>query len=327
FLIGRDPLQIERLWQEMFRGAFFPAGNILTSAIAAIDIALWDIKGKALGVPVYELLGGRVRDKVACYPHNDGSGSIEQLVESCVRSKDDGYEFLRWNLPYDGDVLEPAGAVRTVLRQMEAVRRAVGDEMEICFDIHARLDPPDAVRLLRALEPFRPFFVEDPIRCENPQSYRHLRAQTHVPLAAGEQYASKWEMRPLVEEELVDYVRADLCICGGLTETRKIAGWCETHHIRVATHNPLGPVSTAACLHFNLACTNVAVQEQRYPPGTIATDLCPVQVEASNGYLLPPSRPGLGVEIDRTVVARMRGQYRLFAPPQLRRLDGAFTNW
>jgi galactonate dehydratase len=167
--------------------------------------------------------------------------------------------------------------------------------------------------------------MEDALRSENPATYHRLRQQTAVPLAAGEQYANKWEFRELIEDELIDYARIDLCIVGGITEARKIAGWCETHHIKLATHNPLGPVSSAACLHLNLATSNVGVQEQPRRPGTTLTDVVPVQVEWQDGYLLPPTRPGLGIEFDRE--AARRSPFRMTEPSHLRRLDGSFTNW
>jgi L-alanine-DL-glutamate epimerase-like enolase superfamily enzyme len=328
-LIGQDASRIEHIWQTLFRGGFFPANRVLCSAISAIDIALWDIQGKALGVPVYRLLGGLVRDKVVCYPHAQipGEGDdVQGLVENCRRHVEEGWKFLRWGLPQqDGNVLEPRLAVRTALKQLEAVRQAVGDDIELCLDVHTRLDLPDAVRLCRLSEPYRPFFMEDPLRSENPNLYHRLRQQTAVPIAAGEQWASKWEFREAIEEDLIDYCRVDLCIVGGLTEARKVAGWCETHAIKLVTHNPLGPVSTAACLQLNLACSNVAVQEQPRRPGTWLTDVVPVQVEWEDGYLLPPTRPGLGVEFDRE--AARRSPFKMTESPHLHRLDGALTNW
>ena len=325
-LIGQDPLRTEHLWQLLARGGFFPAQRILMSAISALDIALWDLKGQALGVPVYTLLGGLVRDKVVCYPHNVGhSSEVAALAESCRQTTAEGWKFVRWGLPQDGQLLEPRAAIRTALQQFQAVREAVGDDVEICFDVHTRLDLPDALQLCRAVEPFRPYFVEDPLRAENPDSFKTLRPRTAVPLAAGEHYASKWEFRQLIEEEWIDYARIDLCIVGGFTEARKVAGWCETHYIKLALHNPLGPVSTAACLHLNLATPNFGVQEQPRRPGTVLTDVVPVQPEWADGYLLPPTRPGLGIEFDREA-ARKR-PFQLTELPQLRRLDGSFTNW
>ena len=325
-LVGMDPFRIEHIWQLLFRGGFFPAQRILTSAMAAIDIALWDIKGKALGVPVYELLGGRVRDKVVCYPHNRGHHmDVQPLVDSCLETKEQGWKFVRWGLPNDGEILEPRQAVRTAIKQFHAVREAVGDEIELCFDVHTRLDLPDALWLCNEVESLRPFFMEDPLRCENPNSFKTLRPRTSVPLAAGEQFSSKWEFRELVEEEWIDYARIDLCIAAGLTEARKIAGWCETHYIKIATHNPLGPVSTAACLHFNLATSNFGVMEQPRLPGSFLDDVVTGQPAWEDGYLLPPTRPGLGIEFDRDAAKANPMQPREM--PILKRLDGSFTNW
>ncbi len=325
-LIGQDPMRTEHLWQLLYRGGFFPAQRILGSAISAIDIALWDIKGKALGVPIYDLLGGRVRDKVVCYPHNVGRGKeITPLVESCLQTKEEGWQFVRWGLPGDEGVLDPRSAVKASIEQFRAVREAVGDEIELCFDVHTRLDLPDALRLCREVEAYRPYFIEDPLRSENPDSFKTLRPRTGVPLAAGEQFSSKWEFRQLIEEEWIDYARIDLCIVGGFTEARKIAGWCETHYIALALHNPLGPVSSAACLQLNLATPNFGVQEQPRKTGTVLTDVVPVQPIWENGYLLPPTAPGLGIEFDRE--AAKKSPFRMTELPQLRREDGSFTNW
>ena len=325
-LVGQDPFRIEHIWQVLFRGGFFPAQRILTAAMSAIDIALYDIKGKALGVPVYELLGGKVRDKVVCYPHNRGHATeVEPLVESCLETMAEGWKFVRFGTPQDGDILEPRQATRTAIRQMQAVREAVGDDIDICFDVHTRLDLPEAVWLCQEVEPLRPFFIEDPLRCENPDSFKTLRPRTTCPLAAGEQFSSKWEFRQLIEEEWIDYARVDLCIAGGFTEAKKIAGWCETHYIKMAVHNPLGPISSAACLHFNLATSNFGVQEQPRKPGAMLNDVVIGQAVWEDGYILAPDKPGLGIEFDRE--AAKKHPYQKTELPHLRRLDGSFTNW
>ncbi len=292
-LIGLDPFRTEHIWQLLYRGGFFPAQRIQTSAISAIDIALWDIKGKALGVPVYDLLGGLARDKVACYPHNQSNGrDIASLVDSCLQTVEEGWKFVRWGISLDGDVFEPRPAVLHAIKSFQAVREAVGDEIELTFDIHTRLDLPDALWLCQEVEQFRPYFIEDPLRSENPDSFKTLRPRTTVPLAAGEQFCSKWEFRQLIEEEWIDYARIDLCIAGGLTEAKKIAGWCETHYIKLATHNPLGPVSSAACLHLNLSCPNVGVQEQPQKPGTMLPDV--IQTSSHLGGWLPAAADRAG---------------------------------
>jgi galactonate dehydratase len=326
-LIGEDPSRIEHLWQLQMRGGFFPGNRVIGSAVSAVDIALWDIQAKALGVPVYKLLGGLVRDKVVCYPHNQAANEqdVAALVDSCLATKAEGWKFVRWHLPAEDGVLESSRAIPLAISQVEAIRAAVGDEIGICLDVHTRLELPDTVRLCRALEASNPFFVEDALRSESGHGYARLRQQTAVPLAAGEQYATKWEFREVIENELIDYARVDLCIVGGITEARKVAGWCETHGIRMATHNPLGPVSSAACLQFNLACANFGVQEQPRKPGTTFTDVFPVQIAWENGYLLPPTAPGLGIEFDRE--AAKHASFQMVEPAHLRRADGSFTNW
>ena len=323
-LIGRDPLNTERIWQELFRGYFFPGGRVNMAAQSAIDIALWDLKGKALGQPVCMLLGGRLRDRVACYT-GIGGATPEAAAEAARSRVAEGWKFIRMGLGDRGSMLEPHLAVRDSVEQFAAVREAVGPDLQLCIDVHTRLDTPDTIRLGRELEQYRPYFIEDPLRCENPQSYRVVRQHVSCPLAIGEQFATKWEFRQLIEEELMDYARIDLCIVGGLTEARKIANWCETHYIKIVPHNPLGPVSAAACLHLDLSTDNFGVQEGGLIGGGAMQDLFPVQVPYDSGYLLPPDRPGLGIEFDEEVAARL--PFNQPDVPRLHRGDGSFTNW
>jgi len=324
-LIGQDPFRTEHIWQMLFRGGFFPAQRILTAAIAAIDIALWDIKGKVLGVPVYQLLGGLARDKVVTYNHNVGE-TIEELVESCQRSVEAGWKVIRWGLAHQkGTVFEPRPAVRRAIKEFQAVREAVGDDIEICMDVHTRVNLADAVTLCREVEPFRPYFMEDPLRVENAQSYRNLRNRTNLPLAVGEQYSSKWDFRQIIEEELMDYARVDLCVCAGISEAKKIAGWCETHYIDLAVHNPIGPVATSAFLHLCLSIPNFAVQELPRRPGDSMPDVVLNQPVWEDGYLLPPTAPGLGIEFDRSAIKKY--PFDITELPHLRRTDGSVTNW
>lgn len=323
-LLGEDPRRIEHLWQVMLRCGFFPGGRIGAAAISAIDIALWDIKAKSLGVPLYELLGGLVRDRVVCYPHV-ADNPPDVMVQQSSQFIENGWQFVRFNLPSQGETLDPTVAVREGVELVSAIRAAVGPDVGIIIDVHTRLDPVDAGRLCRQLEPLNPFFVEDPVRCENPAALGRLRQQTSVPIAMGEQYATKWEFREVVENDFIDYCRVDLCIVGGITEARKIAGWCETHYIALAPHNPLGPVSTAACLHLDLATSNFAVQECARLPGEVLPALFPKQVPFASGHMLPPTEPGLGIVLDESAV----DQYPPVAGdcPRLSRPDGSFTNW
>jgi galactonate dehydratase len=322
-LIGQDATRIEHIWQLLSRGGFFPHGKVLGSAIAAIDIALWDIRGKALGVPVYDLLGGRVRDKIACYCHIGDRG--QGLVENARQRMAEGWQYLRWSVSGDGERFEPTPAMERTIGEFRDLRDALGPSAELCLDVHTRLSPPQAVYLCNQVAPYRPFFIEDPIRSESPQAFRRLREQVSVPLAAGEQFASKWDFREMIDHDLIDYARIDLCIAGGLTEGKKIAGWCEGHYIDVVVHNPLGPVATAACVHFNLAIPNFGVQEQPQRPGTSLTDVIQSELQWEDGYILAPEGPGLGVDIDLKAAAAH--PFRMSELPHLYRDDKSLTNW
>ncbi|GAB4136795.1 MAG: galactonate dehydratase [Planctomycetaceae bacterium] len=326
-LIGQDPLRTEHLWQVMFRSGFFPLGRIACAALSAIDIALWDLKAKFFSVPLYQLLGGQVRDRVVCYPHVRGI-TREELVEKSLEKQAAGWKFVRFDprIEADGQAFEPSSAARRCVADFAAIREACGDDVEIIVDLHTRFDPAEAIRVCRDLEQYRPFFVEDPIRMENFDSFRKLSRHVHIPLAAGEQYATKWEFRQQVEEDLIDYARTDVCIVGGITEAMKIVGWCETHFIKMAFHNPLGPVATAASLHMDLALSNFGVQELAREPGGVLTDLFPEQVPFESGHLLPPTNPGLGITFDPNALPK-------YPPisggscPRLSHPDGSFTNW
>ena len=333
-IVGEDPFSTERLWQQMFRRLFFPASGVYACALSAIDIALWDIKGKALDMPVYKLIGGPVRDRVVCYPHTQGATSSE-LLDNCKRAVDEGWRFVRWGLPETGDsletengtgVLEPVEAVPIAAEQMGMVRRAVGPNIQICLDVHTRLDTTHAISLCREIEPHKPYFVEDPLRSEHSAGYRTLARHVRLPIAAGEQWHSKWAFREVIEEELISYARIDLCNVGGLTEALKITHWCETHYIDIVPHNPLGAVSAAACVALCMASTNVGVQEMPRAPGTEDKELFPEQIGWRDGYAFSPDRPGLGVTIDEDAAETRRVTPGGFAT-LLRRNDGALTNW
>ncbi|MFB4289466.1 mandelate racemase/muconate lactonizing enzyme family protein [Nonomuraea sp. ATR24] len=324
-LLGEDPARIEHLWQVMFRRGFFPADRILSSAIAAIDVALWDIRGKTLGVPVYELFGGRVRDHVPAYAHlGDDYHDLDAFLDRARVLIADGWRHLRFAVPHDRDgTLDQRASMRWGIELFHAVRQAVGDDVELILDVHTRLDLPEAVTLCREIESAKPYFVEDPLRCESLEVYRSLRSRTAVPLAAGEQLGSKWEFQRLVEQDLVDYARVDVAVAAGLTEARKIAAMCETHYVKLATHNPLGPVTAASSLHLNLASPYVGVQEHQALPEL--AHVFTARPVVRGGRFAIPDLPGLGVDLDR---ARARAYQATAAErPHLRTPDGAFTNW
>jgi L-alanine-DL-glutamate epimerase-like enolase superfamily enzyme len=333
-VVGQDPWSTEKIWQHMFRGGYFPADKVYSCAISAIDIALWDIKGKSVELPVYKLLGGPVRDKVVCYPHNQGEWTMDSLLDNCKRAVDDGWKFVRWgqaDTGYEfeangGVIFEPLESMKLAVEEMSRVREVVGPDIQICFDSHTRLDTTHVIEMCRDLEEFKPFFIEDPIRSENPASYRKVSQKVNLPIAAGEQWATKWSFREVIEEETIDYARIDLCVVGGLTEAAKITHWAETHYIDIVPHNPLGPVSAAACVALDMASTNVGVQEMPKKPGTYSTDLFPVQIQWEDGYAWANDAPGLGIEFDEE---KMRNSIIPATGwgPQPRRNDGAFTNW
>ena len=323
-LIGQDPSRIEHWWQDLYRGTFFRGGVVIGAALSAIDIALWDIQAKALGVPLNRLFGGLVRDRVRCYCHLRGS-TADELAADAARRVAEGYQVVRLAVPETAPgVLEQTAAVNRAIEHFEAVRDAVGPEVDVCIDAHTRLTPPSARRLCNEIERFNPYFVEDPLRSDNPASLIDLRAHVSVPLAVGEQFATKWMFREVIERELTDFARIDVCLVGGLTEARKIAGWCETHYIELAPHNPLGPVSTAACLQLDLATPNFGVQELPREPGYLA-DVFPTQVPFAAGHLTPPDVPGLGVSFDPAAAAAHA--FQTWEAPRLRRNDGSVTDW
>jgi galactonate dehydratase len=334
-LIGMDPSRTEHIWQTLWRGQFFRGGHVHSAAVAAVDLALWDLRGKALGAPVYDLLGGRARDYARCYCHVQGRRhgalhpSVDEMVSHAKQLVAEGWRFVRFGAGEGGrlmgdGVLEQAESLRWTVDAFGSLRDALGPEIEICVDFHQRTTPAYAIQAARELAPMRPFFIEDPVRAENPGEFAYLRSQMSVPIATGEQLASKWEWRELIERDLIDYCRVDPCICGGLTESRKIAGWCETHYIEQVPHNPLGPVATAACLHFDLSTPLFAVQELTWRPGVLG-DVVRTDMRLEGGNLYSGGSPGLGVELDEE--AARRHPFRLHGLTVLHREDGSVSDW
>jgi len=336
-LVGMDPSRIEHIWQTLWRGQFFRGGHIHAATVAAIDIALWDLRGKALGVPVYDLLGGKTRDYARCYCHVQRRGEsesgrragIDAMVNYAKQQVVDGWQFVRFGVGEGGTqetdgIFEQSRAMQWTVDAFTALREALGPDIEICVDFHQRTTPTYSIQIARALEPMRPFFIEDPLRAENVAEFRYLRQHIDVPIATGEQLASKWDWQVLVEESLMDYCRVDLCICGGITEAKKLAGWCETHYIEQAPHNPLGPVSTAACLHFDLSTPLFAVQELTWRPNIIA-DIIHTDMRLEGGNLYSGGTPGLGVELDDEAAAAHPFQLR--GLQILQREDGSVSDW
>lgn len=299
-LVGQDPAKIEHLWGELVHGTFWSTGQVIMSAVAGIDLALWDLKGKRLAVPVYDLLGGPTREKVRVYRHLSGD-TAETLIEDAQRWKEQGFTALRY-CPLEAldergmSAWDPQRAIVATIKATEALRLALGDEVDLLLDAHTMFSPIETVTLARALEPYRLFFYEDPIRPFNAQSLRLVRGKTNVPLATGEQLAHKWEFQPLIEEELVDYLRIDVVHAGGITEAKKILAAAEMHGQRSALHHASGSPNGAACLHLDCAIPNFGIQEWMEFPAMY--ELFPNAPRAVAGYVEPPRGPGLGLEFD-----------------------------
>jgi len=343
WLLGEDPMRTEHIWQRIARGGFYPSDRLIGSALSGIDIALWDIKGQVLGVPVYELLGGRCRNYVECFfqpgylsqqaehPQEAHQKEGQSLLDStntvalAKRYIDEGYKFLRLSPRPEKECFDSWNSIRELVEQLQNVRSAVGDKLELMIDLHTRLNPAEAIWFCRACEDLRLYVVEDPIRSEHLAGYRHIRQHTNVPLAAGEQWAGKWEFRQAIEEELIDYARVDVCIAGGITEAKKIAAMAETHLIQMLFHNPLGPVCTAASLHLDLSIDNAGPQELLWLPQEMLPDVFECDFKVEQGKLTVPAAPGLGIRFDAEAAKKYPGE--MTEPPHWHRPDGSFTNY
>ena len=323
-LIGENPARIEHLWQLMYRGHFYPPGREKIHALGALDLALWDIRGKALGVPVYHLLGGPVRNHIECYSTGfPGYKNTRDAARACM---DAGFRAYRTSTRGSGDQFNPRQSVRDTYKLCVEVRKGVGPSGDWAIDYHTRLDMPDAIRLSSLIEDLEPYFVEDLIRSENPGVYRQLRPQVKVPIAVGEQFGDRWDINELIEERLIDYSRISLPNAGGITEFMKIAALCETHYVGLVPHFT-GPIATAALVQACNAFPGPVLMEML---GGRKKDLehLPVSYDFREGKLWPTDRPGLGVEVDTKplkLVAEVTEPME--GAPLNRRPDGSITNW
>lgn len=327
YVIGQDPRRIEYIWQACFRRLFARGGPVTGSAVAAIDMALWDIKGKALGVPVYQLIGGLARTKVRLYGHVTGH-TAEEIAANACRLAGQGVTAIRYRGFHDTDEAGLHDHKRAVLQQVEfteAIRAAVGDEVDLILECHGRYDPDYAVMLAREVRRFRPLYIEDPIRHENPQALRRVRPYTDIPLATGERGHNKWDFRELLVDGLVDYLRPDICWCGGISEMRKIAAMAEMYYVNLVPHNTQGPLGTAASLHLSLAVPNVALMELPSAGRDVPTDVASPWPLVENGCAYPLSGPGLGVEFHEEIAAGIPPQAKRV--PSLNAVDGSVRDW
>jgi galactonate dehydratase len=330
FVVGRDPMRPGALWQEMYRSQYFEGGRVLTAAISAIDIALHDIRGKALGVPVHQLLGGKHRDRVPTFATTSaepGPAMIDQgrlLMEK-------GWTCFRLTCADHGSttVYEPRESIAVTARWLVATREALGETVTLGVDYHHRLSVAEAASFCQKMPSGTLDFLEEPIRDETPEAYEALRRLVDVPFAIGEEFSSKWQFLPYIERGIHQFNRIDICNVGGFTEAMKIAGWSEAHYVDLMPHNPLGPICTAASVHMAAAVPNFAWLECRSTPtealGFDDREFFPVQLALDGAEYVVPDGPGLGVEVDEARVAR--AAFRFWEAPHLRRRDGSYTNW
>lgn len=348
-LIGRDAHRIEDIWQYLYRGAYWRGGPVTMTAIAAVDTALWDIKGKVAGLPVYQLLGGAMREGAMVYGHANGE-SIDDTVAEAKRYRDLGYKAIRlqcgvpglpstYGVSKDKLFYEPADSdlpseniwsseryMRIVPQLFAAAREALGPDVHLLHDVHHRLTPIEAGRLGKDLEPYRPFWIEDPTPAENQESFRLIRHHTTTPIAVGEIFSSVWDARRLIQEQLIDYIRATVVHAGGITHLRRIAAFGDMYNVRTGCHGAtdLSPVCMAAALHFDLSVPNFGIQE--YMRHTDETDaVFPHGYSFKDGYLHPGDQPGLGVDIDEELAAEY--PYKRAYLPVNRLEDGTMYNW
>ena len=300
FLLGKDPTDIELHWQGMYRYPRWRGGPVLNSAISAVEIALWDILGQALGVPIYKLLGGAARTRIRLYVDTDPNPA------AYLKAKADGFSAAKAVfVPVQNNLVIPQRAVREGARLVEAVRKAVGDDFDIAVEAHGRLTPPMAVDFCHRIEDLRPLFVEEATQIEDLDELAHLRSKTRVPLATGERLFTKYEFADICSRHLVDYVQPDVCHAGGILEMKKIGVLAETHRIEMAPHNPQSEVSTMASLHVDATTPACTIQEYNPRPDQWVKDLFKGgAIKVKGGFAELPDRPGLGVELDEAVAAK-----------------------
>jgi galactonate dehydratase len=337
-LVGEDPARIEFLYQKMYRQSFWRAGVIGLSAISAIEQALWDIRGKVLNQPVFQLLGGQVRDKVRMYTHLGGGdmkavyeaqrdNDIESMVDLALQVVSKGYNAVKVLLTPPTESLNAIAGYRDAENRMRRLREALGDAVDIMIDCHGRHSTGNAIEFCRVLAPFRPYFIEEPVPPENVEAMRIVREASPVPIAAGERLVTRFEFRELFEKHAVHVIQPDLCHCGGLWEAKKIAAMAETYYMGVAPHNPLGPVANAAALHFALSTPNFLIQEDMLTDVPWRWEVVKHSLETKDGHWLPTTAPGLGIEVDEKAAAKHPFQQEVMHATTVRAHDGAILDW
>jgi len=325
WLIGRDPRDIEGLWNLMYAGSRFPGGSIVNSAISGIEHALWDIAGKAANLPVYRLLGGKCRNKIRVYQSPRGD-TPEKLAENAVALIEKyGYTAIKMGpLPSKWQNMPWNAALRAAEARVQAVREAVGDDIDIGLDPHARIfEPGRALELCQVVAPYRPFFMEEALRPENYDALAKLSQHVDIPLATGEMLYTRYEFRELLNLQAVDIIQPDICLTGGLLEMKKIAALAEANYVSVAPHNPCGPLATAVNVHFAASTQNFLILEYHADDESPRRDIVDEPIKLVNGYLELPDRPGWGVDLNEEALGKF--PFRSWHRPFSWREDGSLA--
>jgi galactonate dehydratase len=332
-VIGEDPRRIEHLWQAMYRYPFFKGGVVTMSAVSGIDQALHDVKAKDLGVPLWQLLGGLSRDRLRMYDHLGGGDSsavyddpaAESFAEKAARSRADGFSAVKILAVGKTAPLDGLAALKGAERLMAAAREGAGDDMDIMVDLHGRTSAAMAIQYAKVLEPFRPFFLEEPCQPEDSEGIARVARSTPIPIAAGERLTHRREFLPLLQSQAIAVAQPDVCHAGGLTEVRRIAALCDTFGVSMAPHNPLGPIATMVNIHLGFALPNFLIQEVMRADVPWRDEIVAGVTPIRGGYVEPSLAPGVGVEIDFKAAAKHPFQE---APPiQWRHHDGAIADW
>ena len=353
-LVGRDPEAIEDTWQYLYRGPYWRGGPVQMTALAGVDLALWDIKGKRAGMPVYQLLGGRTRLGALCYTHASG-GDFTEVEDAARRAIERGFKCVRAQVAIPGlegtygtgarkkseevagrvpqqadlpqtELFEPGPYLRTVPKLFAHLRSALGEEVELLHDVHEKLVPVEAARFAKELEPYQLFFLEDPLRPEYKESFRLIRQHSTTPLAMGELFNSLWDCVPLIKEQLIDFIRCDLGHIGGITNARKVAALAEAFQVKTAWHGPgdIAPPTHAANVHVDISIPNFGVQEMVFFPD-IAREVMPGGPEFKDGYMTVNDTPGLGTDVNEELAKKY--PYKRAYLPTARRRDGSVQDW
>ncbi|MBG7630893.1 MAG: galactonate dehydratase [Bacteroidetes bacterium] len=332
YILGADARKIEDLWQVLYRGGFYRGGPILMSAIAGIDQALWDIKGKALGVPIHELLGGAVRDKMRMYVWIGGDRP-DQVAEQAKSRIEQGYTAVKMNGTAEFEWIDNPSKVEQAVQRMAMVREAVGDTVGIGIDFHGRVHKGMAKVLMKELEPLKPMFIEEPVLSENMEAFASIAPYTSAPIATGERLFSRWDFKNICMQGIVDVIQPDLSHAGGISEVKKIATMAEAFDIALAPHCPLGPIALASCLQVDFSSINAFIQESslgiHYNEGADLLDYLedPTVFEVKDGFIDLLTAPGLGININEEKVRELSGKAHQWKNPIWRNEDGSVTEW